>query len=246
MHATLLAFWLALQLLLSTPARAGEPLRFGTFQNSQSPILHICEQVLREAYASLGHMIKVVHLPAERSLYWAANGRLDGELCRAQASDALLLVPAPVYYWQLAAFSIKPLPVQSWQDLHPYKIAYERGMRVISAHHGLNLVPANSIQSGILLLQKNRVDILLDEYNSVLYAAHNMNIDGLQGHQQIVDRGPLHHLLNKKHAALARQLDGVLTQMGSSGRIDQIAQTVMEDFRLPATPEHTLQTWASQ
>lgn len=234
MRATSLACWLSLLILLPFASVAEEPLRFGTFQNTQSPVLHVCERVLREAYASLGRSIEVEHLPAERSLFWAISGRLDGDLCRGQSNSELLLVPTPVYYWQMGVFSNRPLSIQSWEDLKPYKIAYERGMSLISEHQELDLVPVNSIESGINLLSTKRIDVLLDDYNSVLYAARKMQVDNLFAHQQRLAQGPTYHLLNKKHAALAAQLDLVLTQMARDGRIAQIEKEVMAEFMLDA------------
>lgn len=239
MYATAQAFWLTLLLLLPTALQAQEPLHLGTFSNTHSPVLHVCERVLREAYAKLGRSIVVEHLPAERALYWASSGRLDGDLCRGHASEGLLLVPTAVYYWQLGVFSTRPLSVQTWSDLQPYKIAYERGMRGVSAHQELDLVPVNSIQSGIQLLAKHRVDILLDDYNSVLYAARKMKVNDLLASQPKLARGPTYHLLNKKHAVLARQLNAVLAQMTSDGRIEQIEQEVMAEFMLEAEQEDT-------
>ncbi|SDU27014.1 extracellular solute-binding protein, family 3 [Pseudomonas pohangensis] len=234
MRTSSLAFWLSLLVLLPLNTLADKLLRFGTFQNAHSPALHICEQVLREAYAKLGRSIAVEYLPGERSLYWARSGRLDGELCRGQAHAGLLFVPTPLYQWQLGVFSNQPLSIQSWADLKPYKIAYERSMSIISAHQELDLVPVNNIESGILLLSKNRVDILLDDYNSVLYAARKMKIEHLLGGRQVVERGPIYHLPNPKHALLAMQLEVVLAQMARDGRIEQIEQEVMAEFMLEA------------
>lgn len=220
-------FWLSLLMLLSDLSVAAETLRLGTFKNTDSPGLQICEQVLQEAYAKLGFSIEVEHLPAERSLFWANSGRLDGELCRNQKSDDLLLVPTPLYAFRLSAFSIKPLPISSWSDLQPYKVAYERGMRAVHEHTELDLLPVNSIQSGILLLDKQRVDILLDDHDSVLYAVNQMSLAQPLFSQPIVLAAPAYHLLNKKHAALAIQLNRVLQEMEKSGRIRQIKEQVM-------------------
>ena len=230
MPATTLIFWLSLLMALASHVRAEEPLHLGTYINAHSPGLHVCEQVLREAYARLGRSIEVEHLPAERSLYWANSGRLDGELCRVQDTEGLLPVPTKLYDFRLSAFSIRPLPVTSWTDLQPYKIAYERGMRPISQHTELDLTPVNSIESGILLLDKQRVDIFLDDHYSVLYTASKMNLEQPLLSQPVIVAVPAYHLLNKKHAALATQLNRVLQEMQESGRMQQIEQQVMARF----------------
>ena len=232
MRRTFPTFWLSLLMLLPDLSGATETLRFGTFKNTDSPALQVCEQVIREAYARLGRRIEVEHLPAERSLYWAQSGRLDGDLCRGQQSDDLLQVPTALYQLQLTAFSTRALPVSSWADLKPYKIAYERGMRSIQEHQELDLVAVNSIHSGILLLQNNRVDILLYDHYSVLYAANKMNLSQPLVGQPIVLGIPARHLLNKKHKALIEPLNQALQEMEKSGRIQQIEEHVMARFML--------------
>lgn len=230
MPATKLVLLLSLLLPLAVQVQAAEPLRLGTYLNTRSPGLHVCEQVLREAYARLGLSIEVEHLPAERSLHWATSGRLDGELCRVQETEGLLPVPTKLHDFRLSAFTIRPLPVTSWADLQPYKIAYERGMRPISQRTELDLTAVNSIQSGILLLDKKRVDIFLDDHYSVLYAASQMNLTQPLFSQPLILAVPTYHLLNKKHGALAKQLDRVLQEMQQNGRMQQIEQQVMAQF----------------
>lgn len=217
-------------LLLALPALAEPPLRFGTFSNLHSPGLGACEAVLREAYAQLGREIRIEHLPAQRSLYWADNGRLDGDLCRAKRHGQLLQVATPVYHWQLVAFSTRPLRTGSWADLQGLRISYERGMAVIAEHRELDLFPANSIESAIQMLAQGRVDVLLDDYNSVLYSAKTLQVDNLVANQPPLMEGPIYHLLNREHQHLATQLDQVLAGMQRSGRIQQIANDVLQQY----------------
>ncbi len=230
---------LSLSLLLATAwVQAEEPLRFGTFENTNSPGLVTCEQVLREAYAQLGRSIVIEHLPGQRSLYWAKSGRLDGDLCRSQAVDGLLKVTTPIYQWKLVAFSNRPLTINSWEDLRPYRIGYERGMLALAKHKELDLLPANSIETAVLQLSKSRVDVLINDHNSVVYIAKKMGIDNLIANQPPLLEGGVYHLLNSQHQALAEQLNKVLEDMTRSGRIQQIEQEVLEEFMQRAEHEH--------
>jgi ABC-type amino acid transport substrate-binding protein len=81
-----------------------------------------------------------------------------------------------------------------------------------------------------LLLDKKRVDIFLDDHYSVLYAASQMNLTQPLFSQPLILAVPTYHLLNKKHGALAKQLDRVLQEMQQNGRMQQIEQQVMAQF----------------
>lgn len=228
----------ALGLLLALTAQAAETLRFGTFTNLNSPGLEACERVLREAYARLGYRISVEHLPAQRSLYWADTGRLDGDLCRAQSYASLIKVPTPILHWQLTAFSTRPLDIHSWDDLKPFKVGYERGMTLIAQHTELTLLPANSIESAILQASKGRVDVLLNDDFTTRYNLRRMGIDNLIANPTPLAPGPAFHLLNSKHQKLAEQLNEVLMDMDSSGRIRQIKDDVIDAYMRKAEQEY--------
>lgn len=232
--------WLCLLLQTAGRAEAEEPLRFGTFTNINSPGLVTCERVLREAYGKLGRSIVVEHMPAKRSLYWAESGRLDGDLCRAKSSDNLIKVPTPIFQWKLSAFSTRQLEIKSWSDLKSLKVGYERGMTIVAQHNELTLLPANNIESAILQASKDRVDVLLDDQNTVIYNARRMNIHNLIANEPPLVSGPTFHLLNSTHQQLAEQLNAVLQQMDAAGRMKQIEHEVMQEFMRKAEQESLL------
>jgi polar amino acid transport system substrate-binding protein len=237
MHTHSLAGAICL-LLIALSAQATEPLRFGTFTNINAPGLVACERVLREAYAKLGHSITVEHLPAQRSLYWAETGRLDGDLCRALPYANLIRVPTPILHWKLTAFSTRKLEINSWSDLKPFTVGYERGMTIIAQHSELTLQPANSIESAILQASKGRVDLLLNDDLTGRYNIRRMGIDNLIANETPLAPGPVFHLLNSKHQMLAEQLNSVLLEMAATDRIGQIRDEVMQEFLYQADQEN--------
>jgi len=64
------------------------------------PAATISEMVLREAYRRLGRTLVVHQLPGERSLVYANEGKMDGELYRKLGLDRdypnLVIVPVPL------------------------------------------------------------------------------------------------------------------------------------------------------
>ena len=225
-------------LMLAFSALAAEPLRFGTFTNINSPGLEACERVLREAYSRLGYSISIEHLPAQRSLYWAETGRLDGDLCRAQPYASLIKVPTPILHWQLTAFSTRQLDINAWSDLKPFRVGYERGMTIIAEHSELNLLPANSIESAILQASMGRVDVLLNDDFTTRYNLRRMGVENLIANPTPLAPGPAFHLLNSKQQKLDEQLNAVLLEMTANDRIRQIKDEVIEDFMRKAEQEY--------
>jgi len=230
LHMRIFLFSLLLALLLSPSLRAEQPLHFGTFPDTQSPTLAICEQIIREAYAALGHSIEIEHLPGNRSIYWAQSGKLDGELCRTQPFAGLIKVEPALFNISIHAFSVRELPIHGWEDLKGLKINYERSMKSLQEKtEHLDATPANGIHNALEQLQKGRTDVYLNEPNSVLFVASQLGMHNLIIHQPALDTAPLYHQLNSKHVALAKQLSIELQRMSKSGRLAEIEQQTLHD-----------------
>ena len=99
------------------------------------PAAVIAELVLREAYRRLGRTLVVHQLPGERSLVYANEGKMDGELYRKLGLDRdypnLIIVPVPLLTFELVIFTRgTSFVVNGWDSLRPYTMGFVRGNKI--------------------------------------------------------------------------------------------------------------------
>lgn len=236
------AFWLCLLCTLPTaaqPSRTDNLLTFGSFLETSTPLVRICERVLREAYGQLGIRIQVHVSPSVRSLQEAREGHTDGELCRSrQTADLLgelIRIDPPLWHADVVTFATRPLEVRDWNSLTPYRVGYERGKVGLMQH--LKNSPRNSasngVENGLLKLAAGRVDAHVDEYYSAMLVLHQR--DDLRNIRPVgpaLERYQMHHLLNRRHADLAQPLEQVLQRMQRNGELKRIEQEVLRESGL--------------
>lgn len=240
------AFWLCLLCTLpaaAQPARTDGLLTFGSFQDTSTPLVRICERVLREAYGQLGIRIQVHLSPSARSLLEAREGHIDGELCRSrQTADQtgdlageLIRIDPPLWHADVVAFATRPLEVRDWESLAPYKVGYEHGK--VGPALRLKGNPRNSasngVENGLVKLAAGRVDVHVEEYYSAMLVLRRR--DDLRNIRPVgpaLERYQMHHLLNPRHADLVQPLEQVLQRMQRNGELRRIEQAVLREAGL--------------
>jgi polar amino acid transport system substrate-binding protein len=183
-------------------------------------------QSVREAYARIGHTIRIVDLPSKRSLAEINKGKYDGELVRIFGIEKnfpnLIMVDTPAYEVTINAIvrNSSTAQISSWRDLKPYQIAYPRGfIQIRNKTEGMQRVAVSiNDQIGEMLI-RGHIDI------GVLSGIEARHTIGKHSELRIIEK-PLHinilyHYLHKKNEHLRKPLSEAFKAMREEGRIEK-------------------------
>jgi polar amino acid transport system substrate-binding protein len=218
--------------LVSGPLSAQTVLRIATLLEPD-PATEIAARVMREAYARLGMALEVQRMPGERALVSANVGDSDGELYRRAGIDAtypqLVRVPVALMHYEIVAFSLDSrIPVLGWESLRPYRLGYVRGIKVIEENtRGMQVEPVTTVRQAFAMLERGRTDLVLANRISGLAALRAADLQNIQVLTPALERFPVFHYLNVKHAQLVPRLTEVLRDMEQSKRIARIQDEVL-------------------
>lgn len=186
---------------------------------NQSAMSDRIELRLKAAYLHLGYQMNLQRLPAGRSLMMANAGNFDGELFRipevAELYPNLLPVPAPLERIQLHAF-IKRNPHTNyhlWQQNITLRVAYVRGFKM-AEHFKFSgtPVPMNTVNQAVQMLLQDKVDVLLEDPESVSSATIELSPNGqLEQLPEVLATADLYHFVHKKHQQLLMPLAAFLS-----------------------------------
>jgi polar amino acid transport system substrate-binding protein len=227
----LLGLWLLCG-ALPGPVSAQTLMRVSTLPDPD-PATEVAERVMREAYARLGIALQVMRMPAERSLVSANVGDTDGELYRRAGIDAsytqLVRVPVALMHYEIVAFSLDSRVVlQGWESLRPYRLGFVRGIKVIEENTGgMAVEPVTTLRQAFVMLERGRTDLVLANRLSGLAALRAADQQTIQVLTPALERFPVFHYLNVKHAQLLPRLSEVLRDMEQSKRIARIQDEVL-------------------
>ncbi len=195
----------------------------------------IAEAVLREAYRSNGQDITAKILPGERALASSNTGQVDGEMMRVEGIDKqyqnLLRVPVAINYLQATAFvKDATIKVTRWEELQPYTIAIERGIKFAEqGTRGMRVVSLTTYEQAFQMLNSGRVDVVIATRIGGADAVRDMGLSGISVLTPPLQKIPLYHYLHKSHASLIPSITSTLTIMEREGRIDAIREQVIAD-----------------
>ena len=210
------------------PVIAQEKLVFSTVQ--PSPIVTVCENVVKEAYQRIGVDVQVIKYPAARALKMAESGKTDGELFRIAGLDQrfknLIMIPLSVYTMEgVAVTKGISFPVTGRESLKPYKVG--RVFGVIWAEKfakGLNEHGVHDNETLITVLDKGRVDVILASRLTLLSVTKKFDIKDFKVLSPPIASIPLYHYLNKRHEALVPRITSAVQEMEKTGRIKEIKE----------------------
>jgi len=186
--------------------------------------------VLKTAYAKLGVAARFEEYPLLRSLIMADNGSLDGDLMRiAEASERypnLIRVEVPINFLDITSYSRAPCPsFTGWPDLRGKRVAYIRGVLAVERRlQGTTPVPVESMNELFRVLERGMVDVAVGtglETDREMLRHQDQALCKVDG---ALERVPMYHHLNKRHAQLAVKLAEQLRAMNRRGEIDAILQ----------------------
>jgi len=183
-------------------------------------------EVLTEAYGRLGHTVKILELPAARSVFISNEGAgVDGELFRVSGIETKFpnLVPIPVTLsfsdWVVVSKS-NTIKVEGWHSIKPYVVGTRLG--VITTDKGtLGMEPTkvNTNKQLLKMLLSDRVDLIVLSKNNALKHTKGIEHKTLHILQPPIHRVPVYHFIHKKHAALIPKITSILQAMQQQGFI---------------------------
>ncbi|MCU6499316.1 transporter substrate-binding domain-containing protein [Rugamonas sp. A1-17] len=198
----------------------------------EDPATDVAEQVLREAYSRLGYKLEVHRLPGERTLLYANEGRMDGELYRKLGMDRqypnLIIVPVPLLTYEIVVFTHgTDFQLNGWDSLKPYTIGHVRGIKIVQENTvGMRTEAVPTMTQAFQKMMVGRTDLVVGNRLSGMAVIKNLKLDEVRVLNPPLASFPVYHYLNKQHEALAVQLAAVLRQMRAEKVIEAIQQRV--------------------
>lgn len=219
------------------PGAQAEPLReinISTLVGSD-PATAVAEQIMQEAYRRLGYRLILHQLPGERTLMYANEGKMDGELYRKLGMERdypnLLIVPVPLQTYEIVIFSHgTSFNVNGWESLRPYTLGFVRGIKIVQENtRGMRIEPVPTMQLAMEKMMMGRTDLVLGNRASGLAMIRSLNLEGVTVLEPALASFPVYHYLNKKHEALVPELTRVLRQMHADKTVERIQKSLPPD-----------------
>lgn len=218
--------------LAAARAVPGRPVLNVSTLVGADPATEIAEQVLREAYDRLGYELTVHRLPGERTLIFANEGRMDGELYRKLGMDQtynnLLIVPVPLLTYEIVVFTHgTSFTVNGWDSLKPFTIGHVRGIKIVQENTaGMRTEAVPTMAQAFQKMMMGRTDIVVGNRLSGMAVVKSLKLDEVHVLNPPLASFPVYHYLHRKHEELVPRLSGVLRQMRADKVIEAIQQRV--------------------
>ncbi len=177
--------------------------------------------------------LKIKSYPMKRASMEADEGTVSGEPVRiysyANAHPNLVRVEEYVHMMPVTAYTTDPnFSVNGWESLKgsKLKMGYPRGFKFIKdniSKYSFNAIPLNIAKQGLEVLLLNRVDLFLDDSNSVdpilpLLPKKNRNRIHVAG---LLKSVKLYMYIHKNHKALAPMISAELKKLRQKGLIQK-------------------------
>lgn len=199
------------------------------------PATAVAEQIMQEAYRRLDIRLVLHQLPGERTLMYANDGKMDGELYRKlgmeQEYPNLIIVPVPLLTYEIVIFSHgTKFSVNGWDSLRPYTLGFVRGIKIVQENtRGMRVEPVPTMQLALEKMMMGRTDLVLGNRASGMAIIRALNLEGVTVLEPALAAFPVYHYLNKKHEALVPELTRVLRQMQSDKSVERIQKSLPPD-----------------
>ncbi|MBU6952289.1 ABC transporter substrate-binding protein [Hahella sp. HN01] len=215
-----------------------QEVTFSTFQGND-PITKISVDIMANAYQRLGLTLKVLPQPGQRSLLTADSGLIDGELFRIKGMDEiyknLIRVPIAIVEIDIVAFSRKEnsIVITGWESLTPYKVGYNRGVKVIEENllPPTRVEPSNTVENALKMLDAGRTDIAIDGLLNGLMIINDLGLDNIVSIEPPLEVIHGYHYLHKKNLHLLKPLTEVLREMEEAGVIRSYRDKILSEIR---------------
>jgi hypothetical protein len=232
----------ALLVSVAFPLRSGfaEQIVFENPADVEVYATRLANRVYHEAFARLGLEYEVCILPANRALFLADIGKIDGLVHRVASFQrhypSLVRVDESVVTVDIAVYGVDPaLRIESWEDLARagLRTNYPRSVRFVSdkiaASMPDELVEAvNSRASGLRKLLAGRADLYVD----IKEAVDLLLASEFPGRKIVklgtIDQLVLYPYLAAHRASMAPRLAETLRQMKLDGTMDRLRKALLK------------------
>jgi len=221
--------WLLVLLLVCSSAFAGDiaPIRLAGGPDPSGALTKKTSRLIDIVFKKINMPYSLEYLPPERSSALFISGEIDGIIGRV--AEYNLIYPAAIrieptlYSYQFIAVGLKTdIDPQSWDDLKKFRIAYHRGLKIVSLKlaQSASLQEVNSIKDCILMAKNKHVDFCVAYSNEIsfekkLFDDGKLNIFNISKEKAYI-------FLSPKLSALAVKIDAVLADMKKSGELEKI------------------------
>lgn len=219
-------------LIIAVPMHAQDTL---VLSRMDSPLAEIGQNILHEAYQRVGIQIDVQLLPAERALYMANYGDVDGLVLRIKEIETrypnLRRVPVTVIALEGVVFTKNiTFDVMGWESLTPYQIGILRGSKFAEiGTQGMMVEMATTYEQVLLKLNLGRSDVVVMARTNGLVEIGKLKLKDIQVLEPPLITTDLYHYLHKKHEHLLPKITQALQDMKAEGRPKEIwKQTIAE------------------
>jgi len=186
------------------------------------------DRLVVELFSRLGLRATTIKLPSERALINANSGIDDGNLARIRGLEKkypnLVRVPEKIVSFEFLVFTNGlEFPVQGWESLAPYNIAYITGWKILEnrAQYYRSVTRARDGPQLFGLLEAGRVDLVLYERWSGLWRMKQYP-GRLRYLEPPLERRDLFLYVNRRHADRVAALTAALREMKRDGTYQQI------------------------
>lgn len=226
MRMRLCAF--ALILFFVTSAHAGQTLVLSNsdMHATTGPVYQ--DFVLKEAFRRIGVRIKIINLPAERTLINVNEGIDDGTFVRIAGLEQdypnMVMVPEVISVFDFIAYSKNPsIVINGWDSLRPYNVGIIVGWKILEANikDTKSLMKVNDDVALFELLRLGRADIVIYDRRGGEVARH-LNIEGAHALGPPLATRELFLYLNSRHAAMVPKVAVALRDMKRDGTFERI------------------------
>lgn len=224
-----MAKWFALLLALGLlpPAAAEEtPPDILVSVPEGHPLIGFVRGDLGEAYRRIGLHMVLKPLPSARSIEAANLGETDAEAGRVQETGQnyanLREVPVPLLEMDiLAVTNGVPLTVSGWDSLKGRHLCIGLGDKLVERRTiGMNPESARSLESLVRMLKAGRCEVAI--FSQFMWPdIDRLHLGPLCPASEPVEKAPLYHYVNSRHADLVPRLTEVLTALRQDGTAER-------------------------
>jgi polar amino acid transport system substrate-binding protein len=194
----------------------------------------IAKEIMARAYARTGKQVEYLNLPGKRAVMTANKGGSDAELVRSiRASKIyknLIRVPGVVVTDEMVAYAVSvEKKISSPEDLAPFITGFRRGSTIpTKMTKGMNFVEFESLEQGIKMLERKRIDIML-YFRIPADLTINSKFSG-SNIRQISDKlrvVKLYHYVHKRNKDFVPGLENALKEMDANGEKKAIIDRII-------------------
>jgi len=188
--------------------------------------------ILTEAYKRAGaHTIELVTMPAERALFSANNGIIDGDAARmkgaVKAYDNLIEIEVPITKIILAVYTMNnEINNVTLENIKNFTLIYVRGHK--AAERLIKFFDSNKtnispyIDSSVKMLLAKRAELLIGIESTYDDYIKSQGIKDIIKLEKPLFQSTVHTVLHKKHSYLIPAITKALNDMKKDGTIDKL------------------------